>query len=121
MANVPLSYSSLLTQADTNWNRYKAEADARDAEMYGPGGLMRTVMRPIEHRLPPQWDAFFQAFQNNGVKNFTNIDRQAGRLNATPVLGATNQFGSVTERDPEGYPASMAPLVGKQAPKKAKR
>ena len=93
--NTPLSYSSLLTQADENWNRYKAEADARDAAFYGPGKLQRTVMRPIEQRLPPQWDAFFQALQNNGVQQMTNIDRSAGRLNATPVLGSTNQFGSV--------------------------
>ena len=103
--NTPLSYSSLLSQADENWNRYKAEADARDAAFYGPGKLQRTVMRPIEQRLPPQWDAFFQALQNNGVQRMGNFDRETGQVFGSPVLGQTNQLGSIGQE-----PASVKAL-----------
>lgn len=98
--NTPLSYSSLLTQADENWNRYKAEADARDAAFYGPGKLQRTVMRPIEQRLPPQWDAFMQALQNSGGGRIPNMRS----FPTTQSIGKTNQLGV------SSTPASMAPL-----------
>ncbi len=91
MAITPLSFSSLLTQADKRHAQFKAESDARDAEMYGPGKLMRTVMRPIEQRLPPQWDAFMQALQNNGVTRM----RQAPTRDTIGFMGSpgSNQIG----------------------------
>lgn len=101
--DTPLSYSSLLTQADEHHARYRAEADKRDAAFYGPGKLMRTVMRPIEQRLPPQWDAFFQALQNNGVSQMRSFPQ-------TQTMGATNQLGAIGGAAPMQHP-SMVPFA----------
>ena len=110
MANVPLSYSSLLAQADRHHADFQRGADARDAEMYGPGRIMRTVMRPITQRLPPQWDAFMQALQNNGVRRMRQMphdqhDTISGLGVASNQIGVRNTFQA-----PEGMPGALSGL-----------
>lgn len=110
----PLSYAALLNQADKHAMAADAARDRRQQEQFAmPGGGGGFVMPGVTTRLPPQWDAFFQAMQNAGATKM-RVEQGHDTIDY-PGMTPSNQIG--IRRDYQAQaPESMAGLSMRQRP-----
>ena len=91
----PLSVGALREQAAKTTQLYRDSARERDAEIYGPGGIQRTMydLGSIQdaRSAMSDWTPFFQALRNNGVTSM----RQAPTRDTIGHMGSvgSNQMG----------------------------